>query len=312
MIQLNELVKLVESTSGCRELDNTSGSVERLGLLTKRIRDLQTESHLLDSEQVRMELVIHVAEVNNRQCEFWKESLEQINTNYDKAIHIQSNHLKTFTKEIRDIKELRRDYSSLHTDSLVSHERYLAGMHSMRDTQSQVTEAFLQFDSAIDETSKAVGMELGKIREDSLEESFLRENEEKWMEVEKVRELAQLKALRDRSEHAKELLGVGQCDIDYKDKIKRIREDLAAYKDARERLSDLQIYRDDLKAKYASIRQRRDISETKLKGIIVEKATDAEIQKANENLVLQRKDMQRRGNLQVKSRKTGKDDHSCK
>lgn len=297
MKQLTELLKHVETTSTTRVVEHASSSIERQSFLTRRIKELQDESRLLDSEQKRMELVIHVAEMNNRQCEFWKESLEQINSNYNKAIDAQSEKLSQFGKHIREIEELKKNYSSLHNESHIAQERYLDSVLDFKKTEEQVSEAFFYFDDAVNEKSKAVYNELEKIGEDSLEESFLRENEEKWQEHEKQRELDQLNMLHTKAEYAHKLLGIYPLDNNSTQKIIQIKDELNSYKDAKESLSDLQIYRDSLKAKHKNIINRRELLQVKLKGIEVEKATEAEIEKATGQLAFQDKDRHRKGML---------------
>lgn len=297
MKQLTELLKHVETTSTTRVVEHPSSSIERQSFLTRRIKELQDDSRLLDSEQKRMELVIHVAEMNNRECEFWKESLEQINSNYNKAIDAQTEKLSQFCKHIREIEELKKNYSSLHNESHIAQERYLDGMLDFKKTEGQVSEAFFHFDDAVNETSKAVYNELEKIGEDSLEESFLRENEEKWQELEKQRGLDQLNMLHTKAEYAHKLLGIYPLDNNSTQKIIQIKDELNTYKDAKESLSDLQIYRDSLKAKHKNIINRRELSQVKLKGIEVEKATEAEIEKATGQLALQDKERHRKGML---------------
>lgn len=238
-------------------VDTTSSDREKLDMLVQKVNNLQHEKLILDLEKTRMDLVIHVTEANNRRCEFWKESLDQTNSNYKQAIQMHMSMLETYEKEIRELEKLKENYKTANNQSQYEHQSYIDGIKQLEEEQHNASELIYQSGSMIEETSCIAKQELNEIDKESLETSINKAALLKKFEEENKQELVKLGVLRSKADYFEKKTGISAFGTESNSSIAEIADKLRLFKDSKEKLEAMKIYKESLDLTMNSIIRRK-------------------------------------------------------
>lgn len=227
-------------------IDTTNSDQERLDILNQKISNLLHEKLILDLEKTRMDLVIHVTEANNRRCEFWKEALEQTNSNYKQAIDLHTSMLDSLEKEIKELEKLKENYKSVTNQSRIEHQSYIDGIKQLEEDQQNASDHIHQLGSEIEETSHRAQQELKEIDKESLETSIYKIALQKKMEEENKLEMIKLGVLRSKAQYFESKTGISAFNSDSKKGVAEVGDKLRVFKDSKEKLEALKIYKESL------------------------------------------------------------------
>jgi hypothetical protein len=257
---LEELSKNIVLRTKVSVIDTTQLDQERYDQLSDKTEHLQQEKNLLDLEKTRMDLIIHVTEANNRRCEFWKESLQQTHDNYKLAIQEHQEMLAAHENEIRELQNLKDSYRLANNQSKLSHGDYLAGISGLKDDQGQASEMFYNSGSMIEEAGTLAKQELQEIDKASIETSLNKMAYLKKLEEENKLDLIRLGVLKTKANLFQSQTGISAYKADSNIAIEDIGDKLRRFKDAKEKLEALKIYKESLQLTLDALMKKKLIS----------------------------------------------------